>query len=245
MWHTATATHCNTLQHTATHTATHCNPLQHTTTHDNHTISSPIQVGSLLNLLRRTLKHPTTHCNTLQHAATRCNTLQHTTTHDNTQSALRFNFARYSIYYAGHCNTLQHTATHDNTWQHTISSLLNLLRSILKHTATHNNTRPTLHSIYLSTQFTTMCSTSRVLTPENLYQTLLTRLNLLRNTLQHTAIHRDTLQDTAQYENTQSALHDIYYTSKNYSADSWHFWFDQSKLQNAVKSPLTLALHSM
>ena len=25
------ATHCNKLQHTATHTATHCNTLQHTT----------------------------------------------------------------------------------------------------------------------------------------------------------------------------------------------------------------------
>jgi len=70
------ATHCNTLQHTATQficstsqeilrkcatyaylppTATHCNTLQHTATH----------------------------CNTLQHTATHCNTLQHTATHSN------------------------------------------------------------------------------------------------------------------------------------------------------------------
>jgi len=63
-----TATHCNTLQHTAslrhslqqtaTHclTATHCNTLQHTATHC----------------------LTATHCNTLQHTATHCNTLQHT-----------------------------------------------------------------------------------------------------------------------------------------------------------------------
>ena len=43
-----TATHCNTLQHTATrmqHTATHCNTLQRTATHCN------------------TLQHTVTHCN--------------------------------------------------------------------------------------------------------------------------------------------------------------------------------------
>ena len=71
------ATHCNTLQHTAAH----CSTLQHTTTHCN------------------TLQHTATHCNTLQHtqmiifiAATYvwndssrfCNTLQHTPTHSNT-----------------------------------------------------------------------------------------------------------------------------------------------------------------
>jgi len=76
-------THCNTLQHTATHR----NMPQHTariapvwheyfmtgTNHSRHT----------------TLQHTATRCNTLQHAATHCNTLQHTATH---------------------CNTLQHTA---------------------------------------------------------------------------------------------------------------------------------------
>jgi len=46
--------HCNSLQHAATHT------LQHTATHCN------------------TLQHTATHCNTLQHAATHCNALQHT-----------------------------------------------------------------------------------------------------------------------------------------------------------------------
>jgi len=83
------ATHCNTLQHTATycnillklqHTATYCNALQHTATH--------------CIALQRT----TTHCNALQRTATHCNTLQHTATH---------------------CNTLQRTATYNAILQHT------------------------------------------------------------------------------------------------------------------------------
>ena len=64
-----TETPYNTLQHTATR----CNTLQHAATHDNtrhHTISSPIQFCSLLNLLRRTLQHTATHCNTRQHMTT-------------------------------------------------------------------------------------------------------------------------------------------------------------------------------
>jgi len=52
-------THCNTLQHTATHscshTATHCNTLRHTATHSCNALML-------------------THCNTLQHTAT--NSLQ-------------------------------------------------------------------------------------------------------------------------------------------------------------------------
>jgi len=76
------ATHCNTLQHTATtlqHTATHCNTLQHTATHCN----ALQRAGSLM--LVRTLGRFVTYCNTLQHPATSCNTLQHTATHCNTQ----------------------------------------------------------------------------------------------------------------------------------------------------------------
>ena len=50
--HTATATHCHTLQQTATHchtlrhTATHCNTLQHTATHCN-TQPGSSEAGSL------------------------------------------------------------------------------------------------------------------------------------------------------------------------------------------------------
>ena len=75
-WHDAgRVTHCNILQHTATHQAeaqarictvqtelTNCNTMQHTATHCN------------------TLQHTATYCNTLQHTATHCNTLQHTAT---------------------------------------------------------------------------------------------------------------------------------------------------------------------
>jgi len=53
----AMATHCNTLQHTATYTTHFCI------------------------LSCSTLQHTATHYNTLQHTATHCNTLQHTATH--------------------------------------------------------------------------------------------------------------------------------------------------------------------
>ena len=81
-----TATHCNTLQRTATsprayrlcefvtlfYTALHCNTLQHTATHCS------------------TLQHTAAHCRTLQNTAAHCRTLQHT---------------------AAHCNTMQRTTT--------------------------------------------------------------------------------------------------------------------------------------
>jgi len=63
-----TATHCNTLQRTATHW-THLNALEHTAIHWN------------------TLQRIATHCNSLQQTATHCNTLdtlQHTATHCST-----------------------------------------------------------------------------------------------------------------------------------------------------------------
>jgi len=66
------ATHCNTLQYTATHhTATHYNTLQYTT----------LQLAATrCNTLQHTAIHHTAkHCNTLQYI-----TLQHTATHCNT-----------------------------------------------------------------------------------------------------------------------------------------------------------------
>ena len=93
------ATHCNTLQYTATHfrdttlyvTVTHCkcNTLQHTAIH------------------RSTLQHTAIHRSTLQHTAIHCNTPQHTATHCNTPRNT-----------ATHCNTLQYTAAHCNTLPH-------------------------------------------------------------------------------------------------------------------------------
>jgi len=130
-----TATHCNTLQHTAPHTVEHCNTLYHT------------------------------HCYTLQHSATYCNTQQHTVTYTGThyttlqhimtrfyssaflcsrcvprKSSLQvYHVAKccsvlqcaavccivplwvqvYHVPNAAHCNTLQHTAKHCSTLQHT------------------------------------------------------------------------------------------------------------------------------
>jgi len=66
---TDTATHCNTLQHTATH----CNT-PHTHTH--------LTCGASWFAICRMKTVPTdtaTHCNTLQHTAKNCNTPQHTT----------------------------------------------------------------------------------------------------------------------------------------------------------------------
>ena len=63
-----TATHCNTLQHTAPHykalqhTATQCNTLQQCTRHAPH--CTPLNPP--------TLQHTTMHCNTLQHNARHC-----------------------------------------------------------------------------------------------------------------------------------------------------------------------------
>ena len=62
-WYTLhIATHCNALQHTATH-STHCNTLQRTAAH---------------------MQHTATHCHALPRTAIRYNTLQRTATHCNT-----------------------------------------------------------------------------------------------------------------------------------------------------------------
>ena len=64
------STHCNTLQHTATH----CNMLVlQVRTHEDGgcALAMPYSCGA-------------THCNTLQHTAPHCTTLQHAATHYNT-----------------------------------------------------------------------------------------------------------------------------------------------------------------
>ena len=103
-----TATHCNTLQHTAIYfktlqlSATLCNTLQHAATHYSTLLLTTTYFKTVHHsvMLCNTRQHTATHCNTLQtlhHTATHCNTLQHTATH---------------------CNTLQHTATHCNSLHH-------------------------------------------------------------------------------------------------------------------------------
>jgi len=119
-----TATHCNSLQLTATHrthrntlhtvqalrstacghadkcvTATHCNTLQHTATH--YTLRGLCAARCAVN--GNTLQHTATHCNTTQHSTHCAGSAQH---------GVR---ARGQMC---HCNTLQHTATHCYTLQH-------------------------------------------------------------------------------------------------------------------------------
>jgi len=92
---THTATHCNTLQHTAIHTQT---PYRQETFRNECNTKMPfgrMRQCSLHILLRNRLRQTATDCSRLQQTATHCNTLQHTATH---------------------CNTLQHTAAHFNTW---------------------------------------------------------------------------------------------------------------------------------
>ena len=57
---------------TLQHTATHCNTLQHTATRSFHEWHDSFVSVTGLNV------YSATHCNTLQHSATHCNTLQHT-----------------------------------------------------------------------------------------------------------------------------------------------------------------------
>jgi len=125
-----TATHCTTLQPSATCTNTNLGPLLSIRVlsylrHDSLIWVSKIssvytygaQISDPMSLLRRhyyLLQHTITHCNTLQHTAPHHNTLQHT---------------------AAHCNTLQHTASHCITLQHTATHY-----NTLQHTATHGNT---------------------------------------------------------------------------------------------------------
>jgi len=142
-----TATHCNTLQHTATHfplqhTATHCNTLQrtsqyntlhtkycntlqHTATHRSHGRRCCYRLpANISDMVHRARVLTATHCNN----ATYCNTLQHTSHGRRCGDRLRANVS-YGVYgarilTATHCNTLQHNATHQSWapfWQQTAS----------------------------------------------------------------------------------------------------------------------------
>ena len=124
-------THCNTLQHTATHCnmnasclctrtwwygcATHCNTLQRTATHCN-TLQHTATLTTLplrTYIWRNGVENCNTHCNTLHRIATHCNTLQHTATHcnNNDRALVHARLCRRS---ATHCIVLQHTTTHCN-----------------------------------------------------------------------------------------------------------------------------------
>jgi len=107
---------CTLSSHT--HVATHCNTLQHTATHH----------SCVCILSSRT--HVATQCNTLQLTATHCNTLQHTETQHFCVWCCRrrrlwlwcapCRHEHMLQHTATHYNSLQLTATHCNTLQHSI-----------------------------------------------------------------------------------------------------------------------------
>jgi len=118
-----------TLYNTLQQTATHCDTLQHTATSWRKYVDTYVQGHScsFYDSHCDTLQHTVTHCNTLQHSAIHCNTLQHTATHCNTLQ-----------HTATHCNTAQHTATHCNTlWTHTFRVMHARCRACRTHVCVH------------------------------------------------------------------------------------------------------------
>ena len=98
-----TATHCNTLQHTATQAEAHSVLKGSTHTH-NHMH------------LRNNKAHPR-QCNTLQHTATHCNTLQHTATAHTRIITCTCTITNDQVSAAIHTQT--HTHTHAHAYTHT------------------------------------------------------------------------------------------------------------------------------
>jgi len=133
------ATHCKTLQRTATH----CNKPQLTL----HTV---VLAGSLqltCNTLQHTATHTAPNCNShcillcwrvhCNSHATHCNILQHTLHQTATHTAYccvgaftATHMQHTQTRTAMHCNTLQHTAPHCNTLQHTATHCNTLARSL-------------------------------------------------------------------------------------------------------------------
>jgi len=125
------ATHCNTglffidcrphvgsdLNHLD---ATHCNTLQHTATQGyfGHRLSSYVRNWEWRDSFRRnTPQHTATHCNTDRN--THCNTLQHSANSYRLLAACPQSCESLMQHTATHRNTPQHTTTHRNTPQHT------------------------------------------------------------------------------------------------------------------------------
>jgi hypothetical protein len=96
-------THCNKLQHAATHAATKQQAPKVVDFREMHTSLSNVNC----NTPQHTLTYTVTRCNTLQHAATLCNnTLRHSATHCNTKQALKgvnFRETRASLKFSQNC----------------------------------------------------------------------------------------------------------------------------------------------
>jgi len=87
-------------------TATHCNALQHAATHCNTLVLEPYTQEPCVSA---------THCNTLQRTATHCNTLQHTrpgAIHTHAANTLQHTATLCKTLCNTLYNTLQHTAMH-------------------------------------------------------------------------------------------------------------------------------------
>jgi len=151
-----TATHCNTLQHTATHRNT---PEQHTATHWYTHAPKTCSPCSCVRVCHHSCT--ATHCNKLRHTATHCySTLQHTYTMNmltlltcvcvpsplyvsaipHTQSPVQSPHCNTLLRIETYCNTLQHTHIHKLMWSHHVATHFNTHRNTLQHTATHCNT---------------------------------------------------------------------------------------------------------
>jgi len=136
---TLAATHCNTLQRTATH----CNAPQHINVNAEQAADTTRGIP-VTRIDKISLQHA--RCNTLQRTATHCNALQHTATHKykcgtgcryyawhSRDSYWQNITATRSLQHtATHCNALQCTATHCNTLQRTATYC-----NALQRTATH------------------------------------------------------------------------------------------------------------
>ena len=128
--------------------ATHCTTLQHTATQCNNTYNIPdVRPWTSMKYewspsLLFTSRYMAPHGATLQHTAIHCTILQHTRCSSLnvyvrkqksfSSSGLDRNIRQHT---ATQCNTVQHSATHCNTLQHTATHC-----NILQHTATHCNT---------------------------------------------------------------------------------------------------------
>jgi len=134
-----TTTHCNNLQHTATHCLSpsryderarnvsfYCKILQHNYNTLQHTVTCSVlrahtECGILLQNTATQQQHTATHCHLFsttsahgmwKRTATHCNTLQHTTTHCDTLSPSQYDECARNVEY--YCNTLQDTTRHCN-----------------------------------------------------------------------------------------------------------------------------------
>ena len=121
--------------------ATHCNPLQHTATHC-------IQARRPSRLAVVVSRH--IHCNTTLQLAVTNNTLQHSDTLQHTATLCKMTLSlsyccisTHTLQHnsATHYNTLQHTATHCNTLQHTADKRDDLLAQPLLYLDTRTATQ--------------------------------------------------------------------------------------------------------